>query len=111
MPVLLAGLKDARVEVAVASAELLSEVATPETVVALLVALKYATRPVQLAARKVLGQSGRAAVPLLREGRLAEPQPWVRQQLVAALAEAEEGARTASVSEGANNATDAEEPN
>ena len=88
VPVLLQGLSDPRPGVGVASAELLGECPAPEVVGPLLLALKFSDRPVQLAAGRALGRCGPLAVPLLRAG-LDEPQPWVRAQIAAALAEAE----------------------
>jgi HEAT repeat protein len=90
LPALLQGLNDARPEVAAAAAELLGDLRREEVVRPLLVALKYAKRPVQLAAGRALGRCGAVAVPALREA-LTEEQPWVRRQIEQALEVAESG--------------------
>jgi HEAT repeat protein len=94
VPVLLQGLSHPRLEVSVASADLLGEFPAQEAIEPLLVALKFSERPVQLAAGRALGRCGLLAVPALRAG-LNEPQPWVRAQIAAALAEAEAVGRRA----------------
>ncbi len=86
LPALHEGLKQADPRVGQASAELLGELRQPESVGPLLVALKYAARPVQLAARPALERLGTLAVPVLQEAR-SEPQVWVRQQIEEILAQ------------------------
>lgn len=86
VPVLLRGLRSARDEIAVASADLLGESPRPEAVEPLLVALKFAERPVQLAARRALLRHGPAAVPALRAAS-TESQPWVQAQIAGILKE------------------------
>jgi HEAT repeat protein len=81
---LLEGLKGPHEQAAVCSAELLGEMQSAEAVEPLLRGLKYATRPVQLAARKALERLGPAAVPALEAAR-GEPQPWVKRQIEDAL--------------------------
>jgi len=85
-PELLTGLNHADVEVARVSAELLGELRAVEVVRPLVVALKYAPRPVQVAARKALARLGPLAVPELEAAR-DDPQHWVRQQVAEVLAE------------------------
>jgi HEAT repeat protein len=79
-PLLQKGLDHSSPEVARAAAELLGEVGSGDHADALLVALKYAQRPVQLAAKRALIQIGPAAGPALEAGT-AETHPWVRQQI------------------------------
>jgi HEAT repeat protein len=90
LPTLLQGLNAPQDEVASAAAELLGELRDERAVGPLLEALKYARRPVQLAAGRALGQCGAVAVPMLRAA-LSETQPWVRRQVERALATAEAG--------------------
>ena len=88
VPVLLNGLSHPRLEISAVSAELLGGFPSVEVAEKLLVALKYSERPLQLAARRSLVRCGSIAVPILR-AVLEEPQPWVREQIAGALAEAE----------------------
>lgn len=88
---LLEGLKSPHEQAAVCSAELLGDMRPPEAVEPLLRALKYAPRPVQLAARRSLERFGAAAVPELEAAR-AEQQPWVKRQIEEALAAIARGA-------------------
>ena len=69
------------------SAELLGGVPALEVVEPLVLALKYASRPVQLAAKRSLTKLGPLAVPALTAAR-DEPQPWIRQQVNEILAAA-----------------------
>jgi HEAT repeat protein len=88
-PGLIAALKGAaQPAVAVVIVELLGELGGTDAAEALVVALKYSERPVQMAARRALGRCGTEAVPILRAA-LTETQPWVRQQLTETLAIAE----------------------
>jgi HEAT repeat protein len=77
---LLAGLNHPNPDVARVAAELLGELNRPEAVEPLLQTLKYAPRPVQLAARRALERLGPLALDRLRAAG-DEPQPWVRQQI------------------------------
>ena len=86
IPELLKGLNHADPEVAQVSAELLGGVPALEVVEPLVLALKYASRPVQLAAKRALTRLGALAVPALTAAR-DEPQPWIRQQVNEILAE------------------------
>jgi hypothetical protein len=52
----------------------------------LILSLKFAPRPVQLAAKRSLTKLGALAVPALLAAR-DEPQPWIRQQVNEILAE------------------------
>jgi HEAT repeat protein len=82
---LLAGLNHPNPGVAKVTAELLGELNRPEAVEPLLQTLKYGARPAQLAARRALERLGPLALDPLREAA-GEPQPWVRQQIVEAVA-------------------------
>jgi HEAT repeat protein len=75
-----AGLDHSSSDVARTSADLLGEVGSGDHAAALLVALKYAQRPVQTAARRALIRLGPTAVPALDVGA-GETHPWVRQQI------------------------------
>jgi HEAT repeat protein len=77
-PVLQKGLDHPTPDAAAASAELLGELGSAGHAGPLLVTLKYAQRPVQLAARRALIRLGPAAIPALDTG---ETHPWVRQQI------------------------------
>jgi HEAT repeat protein len=88
LPALLRNLKHPQAAVATASADLLGAFPSAEIVEKLLVTLKFAERPVQMAARRSLGRCGQVAVPALRAA-LNETNPWLRDQIAAALAEAE----------------------
>ena len=79
-PLLQAGLDHSSPDVARTAADLLGEVGSGDHAAALLVTLKYAQRPVQLAARGALIRLGPAAVPALDAGT-GETHPWVRQQI------------------------------
>ena len=92
-PELLSGLNHADVEVAKVSAELLGELRAVEVVRPLVVALKFAPRPVQVAARRALARLGRLAVPELEAVR-EDPQYWVRQQVAEILGEIRGSAET-----------------
>jgi HEAT repeat protein len=87
-PELLTGLNHADDEVARTAAELLGGLRVPDVVPPLLVALKFGSRPVQLAARRALAQLGPVAVPTLQAAK-DDPQYWVRQQVAEILAEIE----------------------
>jgi HEAT repeat protein len=97
-PLLQAGLDHASPDVARTAADLLGEVGSGDHAAALLVALKYAQRPVQTAARRALIRLGPAAVPALDAGA-GEMHPWVRQQIEeirAAIRDAAPGSQPAS---------------
>jgi HEAT repeat protein len=64
----------------VKAAELLGALGRAEAVEPLLIALKFAARPVQLAARRALEQLGPLAVAAL-EGARDEANPWLCQQI------------------------------
>jgi len=84
MSALIDGLKHARIEVSVVCAELLGELRPPEAIDPLIISLKYAERPVQLAARRSLEKFGTIAVPQLK-AVINETQPWVQNQIIAIL--------------------------
>lgn len=86
VPELLRGLSHADQELALVSAELLGGVPSADVVGPLVLALKFAPRPVQLAAKRALTKLGALAVPALLAAR-DEPQPWIRQQVNEILAE------------------------
>ena len=86
VPGLIVGLGHGRHEIGRAAAELLGESNDPEVVRALLVAIKYNARPVQMEARRALVRIGPPAVPAL-EAAKTDSHPWVRQQAAEALAE------------------------
>ncbi|HUR54417.1 MAG TPA: HEAT repeat domain-containing protein [Gemmataceae bacterium] len=88
IPELLRGLNHADQEVAQVSAELLGDVKAVEVVEPLVLALKFTSRPVQLAAKRSLTKLGALAVPALTAAR-DEPQPWIRQQVTEILANQE----------------------
>jgi HEAT repeat protein len=88
LPALLDAVSGSEVEAARVSAERLGELRPPEAIEPLLVALKFSSRPVQMAARRALEQYGAAALPVLRPA-LAEQQPWVRRQIEEIIARAE----------------------
>jgi HEAT repeat protein len=68
------------------AAAALGEMERPEVVGPLVTALKYATRPVQMACRRALVRLGPLAVPGLHPA-VDDPQPWLRQQAREILAE------------------------
>lgn len=79
-PVLIEGLKHSNENIAVTSAGLLGELRQIESIKPLIVILKYATRPAQLAARRALEQCGEVARPELTQS-MTETHPWVRKQI------------------------------
>ncbi|MGL4550816.1 MAG: HEAT repeat domain-containing protein [Gemmataceae bacterium] len=85
VPVLLTGLKSPSDDVTVPSAELLGEFGGVTAVDPLLTALKFTTRPTQLAAKRALQRLGHLALPGLKASA-QEPQPWVRQQIAEVIA-------------------------
>jgi HEAT repeat protein len=86
IPELLKGLNHADQEVALVSAEVLGDVKSADVVDPLILSLKFASRPVQLAAKRSLAKLGALAVPALLAAR-DEPQPWIRQQVNEILAD------------------------
>jgi hypothetical protein len=62
------------------AAELLGELHHPDSLEPLVTALKFGTRPVQLAAKRALQAFGPAAVPALHSAQ-GEQQPWLRRQI------------------------------
>jgi|SRR5262245_625423 len=80
VPALFRGLEHSDPKVAASAADLLGELRPAGGVERLLMALKFGTRPVQLAATRALtryGPTARAAVEAERAGA----EPWVRRQL------------------------------
>jgi HEAT repeats len=80
VPALLRGLDHSDSKVAASVADLLGELRPAAGVERLLMALKFGTRPVQLAATRALARYGSAARAAV-EAERAGAEPWVRRQI------------------------------
>lgn len=76
---LIKGLDHPSAQVAEAVAMLLGQLQQPQAIRPLITTLKYAPRPVQMAARRALIQMGAIALEPL-EAALTDSHPWVKQQ-------------------------------
>jgi HEAT repeat protein len=85
---LIEGLNGPDAEIGQACAEVLGERKAPEAVGPLVTALKFAARPVQLAAKRALMSFGPAAAEEVKQAA-ADPEPWVRRQAEEILAAVE----------------------
>ena len=95
VPALVGGLNHAEPSVGIVSAEVLGELKQPEAIQPLILTLKVAARPVQLAARRGLILLGPQAIPALEETRNECNGPaevWIRRQIDEILAEINAGA-------------------